>query len=101
MSIALTLQILFVYRDGYLYKGLPPMANHILVAIYIGICAYAFIHFLYEFEEITIYRQGSYTTQDFIVGLLVFLLVMELSRLAHPVLFWINIVMSSTRSGDI
>jgi TRAP transporter 4TM/12TM fusion protein len=93
MSLALTLQILFVYRDGYLYKGLPPMANHILVAIYIGICAYAFIHFLYEFEEITIYRQGSYTTQDFIVGLLVFLLVMELTRLAHPVLFWVNIVM--------
>ena len=66
MSLALTLQILFVYRDGYLYKWLPPMANHILVAIYIGICTYAFIHFLYEFEEITIYRQGSWTTQDFI-----------------------------------
>src|SRR5262249_8268913 len=40
-----------------------------------------------------IWRQGSYTTQDFIVGLLVFLLVMELSRLAHPVLFWINLVL--------
>jgi TRAP transporter 4TM/12TM fusion protein len=93
MSLALTLQILFVYRDGYLYKGLPPMANHFLVTVYIGICAYAFIHFLLEFEEITIYRQGSYTTQDFIVGLLVFLLVMEMTRLAHPVLFWVNIVM--------
>ncbi len=93
MSLALTLQILFVYRDGYLYKGLPPMANHILVTVYIGICAYAFIHFFREFEEITIYRQGTYTTQDFIVGLLVFLLVMELTRLAHPVLFWVNIVM--------
>ena len=93
MSLALTLQILFVYRDGYLYKSLPPMANHILVTVYIGICAYAFIHFIYEFEEITIYRQGSWTTQDFIVGLLVFLLVMELTRLAHPVLFWVNIVM--------
>ena len=93
MSLALVLQILFVYRDGYLYKQLPPMANRILVAVYIGICAYAFIHFVLEFEEITIYRQGSYTTQDFIVGLLVFLLVMEMSRLAHPVLFWVNIVM--------
>ncbi|MFN3657076.1 MAG: TRAP transporter permease [Pseudolabrys sp.] len=93
MSIALTLQILFMYRDGYLYKWLPPLANNIIVVVYVGICAYALVHFLREFEEITIYRQGSWTTQDFIVGLLVFLLVMELSRLAHPVLFWVNMVM--------
>ncbi len=54
---------------------------------------YAFYHFWLEFEEIAIYRQGSYTRQDFIVGLLMFLLVMELSRLAHPVLFWTNVVL--------
>ncbi|HZN28322.1 MAG TPA: TRAP transporter fused permease subunit, partial [Xanthobacteraceae bacterium] len=46
-----------------------------------------------EFERIAIYAQGSYTRQDFIVGLLMFLLVMELSRLAHPVLFWTNVVL--------
>lgn len=93
MSIALTLQILFMYRQGYLYKWLPPRVNDVIVFLYIAICAYAFWHFWWEFEEIAIYRQGSYTTQDFIVGLLVFLLVMELSRLAHPVLFWVNIVL--------
>ncbi len=58
-----------------------------------AICCYAFYHFWFEFEEIAIYRQGSYTQQDFIVGLLMFLLVMELSRLAHPALFWTNIVL--------
>ena len=93
MSIALILQILFMYRENYLYKWLPPRVNDIIVVFYLGICAYAFWHFWWEFEEIAIYRQGSYTTQDFIVGLLVFLLVMELSRLAHPVLFWINLVL--------
>ncbi|MBX9775497.1 MAG: TRAP transporter fused permease subunit [Xanthobacteraceae bacterium] len=93
MSIALTLQILFMYQDGDLYKFLPRIANHIVVAIYVGICAYAFIHFYREFEEIAIWRQGSYTTQDYIVGLLMFLLVMELSRLAHPVLFWTNVIL--------
>jgi TRAP transporter 4TM/12TM fusion protein len=93
MSIALTLQILFMYQDGDLYKFLPRAANHIIVAIYIGICAYAFIHFYREFEEIAIWRQGSYTTQDYVVGLLMFLLVMELSRLAHPVLFWTNVIL--------
>ena len=90
LPIALTLQILFMYQKDFLYTRLPAIANHVLVAIYIGICVYAFVYFLYEYEDIAIYRQGSYTTQDFVVGLLMFLLVMELSRLAHPVLFWVN-----------
>jgi TRAP transporter 4TM/12TM fusion protein len=93
MSIALILQILLMYQQGDLYKWLPPVANRILVVVYVAICCYAFYHFWFEFEEIAIYRQGSYTQQDFIVGLLVFLLVMELSRLAHPVLFWTNVVL--------
>ncbi|HXE87417.1 MAG TPA: TRAP transporter large permease subunit, partial [Hyphomicrobiaceae bacterium] len=93
LSIAIILQILFMYQQDYLYRFLPPAANHLIVAIYIGICAYAFIHFYLEFEEIAIWRQGTYTRQDFIVGLLMFLLVMELSRLAHPSLFWINAIL--------
>jgi TRAP-type uncharacterized transport system fused permease subunit len=91
MSIALVLQILFMYREKYLYPFLPPRINDLIIVLYIAICAYAFWHFWWEYEEIAIYRQGSYTTQDYICGLLVFLLVMELSRLAHPVLFWINL----------
>jgi TRAP transporter 4TM/12TM fusion protein len=93
MSIALILQLLFMYQEDYLYKWLPPIANHALVALYAGICVYSFIYFSFEFERIAIYSQGSYTQQDFVVGLLMFLLVMELSRLAHPVLFWTNVVL--------
>jgi TRAP transporter 4TM/12TM fusion protein len=93
MSIALILQLLFMYQQDYLYKRLPPLANHVLVALYAGICVYSFIYFYFEFERIAIYSQGSYTRQDFVVGLLMFLLVMELSRLAHPVLFWTNVVL--------
>jgi TRAP transporter 4TM/12TM fusion protein len=93
MSIALILQIMFMYQEGKLYKHLPLIANHVLVAVYAGICLYSFVYFHYEFERIAIYAQGSFTQQDFIVGLLVFLLVMELSRLAHPVLFWTNVVL--------
>ena len=93
LPIALTLQILFMYQADYLYKWLPPAANHAIVALYIGICVYSFVYFYFEFERIAIYAQGSYTHGDFIVGLLMFLLVMELSRLAHPVLFWTNVVL--------
>src|SRR5215468_7852087 len=93
MSIALILQILFMYQQGYFYSFLPPRANDAIIALYIGVCLYAFVHFAREYEDIAIWRQGSYTTQDYIVGLLMFLLVMELSRLAHPVLFWTNVVL--------
>lgn len=93
LPIALSLQILFMYQENYLYKWLPPIANHALVVAYLGICAYSFVYFYSEFERVAIYSQGSYTQQDFIVGLLMFLLVMELSRLAHPILFWTNVVL--------
>jgi TRAP transporter 4TM/12TM fusion protein len=93
LPIALTLQILFMYQQGYLYRLLPRALNHIVVALYVGICAYAFVYYLYEFERIAIYAQGTFTQQDFVVGLLMFLLVMELSRLAHPVLFWVNVIL--------
>jgi TRAP transporter 4TM/12TM fusion protein len=93
LPVALILQILFMYRDGYFYKWLPPLANRLLVAAYVGICLYSFVYFHFEFERIAIYSQGSFTRQDFVVGLLMFLLVMELSRLAHPVLFWTNVVL--------
>ena len=93
LPIALILQVLFMYQKDFLYKWLPPIANHVLVVFYIGICIYAFGYFYLYYEDIAIWRQGSYTTQDFVVGLLMFLLVMELSRLVHPVLFWVNFVL--------
>jgi TRAP transporter 4TM/12TM fusion protein len=93
IPVALILQVLFLYRKAPLYPRLPAMLNHALVALYVAIAAYAFWYFLGEYERLAIYAQGSYTRHDYLVGLLMFLLVMELSRLAHPVLFWINVVM--------
>ncbi len=93
LPIALVLQLLFMYQKEPLYTRLPAIGNHLLVAFYIGICVYAFVYFLIYYEDISIWRQGSYTTQDFVVGLLMFLLVMEMSRLAHPTLFWVNLIL--------
>lgn len=94
VPIALSIQILNMYRGkDSLYKRLPPMANRLLTVLYLAVCAYAFYHFVMQYEEIAIWRQGSYTKQDFVVGLLIFLLVMELARIAHPTLFWMNLVL--------
>ena len=93
LPIALSLQILFMLQAEPLYKRLPPVANHFLVALYLGVCTYSFIYFYIHFERIAIYAQGTYTQHDFFVGLMMFLVVMELTRLAHPILFWTNVVL--------
>ena len=80
IPVALVLQILFLYRQDYLYKRLPAKVNNALVALYVAIAVYAFGYFLSEYERIAIYSQGTYTQQDFVVGLLMFLL--EIGR-AH------------------
>ncbi len=93
VPIALMLQILRMHDEGYMYKRLPPWLNNLILIVYLGVCVFAFYHFTAQYEEIAIWRQGSYTRTDFIMGLLVFLLVMELSRLVHPELYWVNVVM--------
>jgi TRAP transporter 4TM/12TM fusion protein len=93
VPVALMLQILHMHQNGPMYKRLSRTMNRILVVIYMAVCVYAFYHFHFQYEQISIYRQGSYTTEDFIMGLLVFLLVMELSRMAHSELFWVNVIM--------
>ena len=93
VPMALMLQLLLMHRRAYLYKRLPPVVNNVMILAYMGICVFAFYHFMTEFEDISIWRQGSYTRADFIMGLLVFMLVMEISRLAHTELFWVNVVL--------
>lgn len=93
VPIALMIQILRMHQQGYIYKRLSPKVNGIFVAVYLAICFLAFYHFIGDYDEIAIWRQGSYTRMDFIVGLLIFLLVMELSRNAHAELFWVNVIL--------
>lgn len=93
LSFALVLQILFIIKDGRLYPILPVWCERALVVAYVGICAYAFVYFRINFEDIAIYRQGSYSPSDFVIGLLMFGLVMELSRIAHRELFWLNVIL--------
>jgi TRAP transporter 4TM/12TM fusion protein len=93
VPMAVMLQVLHMYQKDYLYKRLPPLANHVIIVVYMGICLFAFYHFVTEYDEIAIWRQGSYTRTDFVMGLLIFLLVMEISRIAHTELFWVNLIM--------
>ncbi len=93
VPLALVIQMLVMLQGELLYPRLPALANYALVLLYAAICFYAIAYFYVEYENIAIWRQGRYTTHDFAVGLAVFLVVMELSRKAHPILFWVNLVL--------
>lgn len=93
VPVALMVRILHLHKNGFIYKKLPAWANNVVAVVYLAVCCYAFYHFHTEYEQISIYRQGSYTHEDFIMGLLMFLLVMELSRVAHRELFWMNLIL--------
>jgi len=45
VPIALMLQILHMHKNGFIYKRLPAMANHVIVIIYLAVCVYAFYYF--------------------------------------------------------
>jgi TRAP transporter 4TM/12TM fusion protein len=93
VPLAVAIQLLIVLQDRYPYPRLPPVLNHLLVLGYVAICFYTIYYLNSEFENVAIWRQGSYNLHDFIVGLLIFLLVMEVSRLFHPILFWVNVAL--------
>ncbi|MEX0731263.1 MAG: TRAP transporter fused permease subunit [Aquisalimonadaceae bacterium] len=93
VPLAFIIQILVYYQNDFLYPRLPALVNHLCVALYIGVCLYAIGYMNTNYEEIAIWRQGTYTQHDMIVGVLIFLLVMEMSRIIHPILFWVNVVL--------
>jgi TRAP-type uncharacterized transport system fused permease subunit len=48
----------------------------LLVLAYVGVCFYAIYYFYLHYEQIAIWRQGRYTTHDFVVGVMVAYLVL-------------------------
>lgn len=93
IPLVLIIQILTIYQHRSFYPRLPTMVNHGAVLVFIGISLYALFYLTTNYEDIAIWRQAAYNTHDVIVGTLVFLLVMELARQIHPVLFWVNVVL--------
>jgi TRAP transporter 4TM/12TM fusion protein len=91
VPLAIIIQLLIVLQERFPYPRAPAMVNYLLVLVYAGICLYAIGYLNHEYDNVSIWRQGSYNTHDFIVGLLIFAVVMEVSRLFHPILFWVNV----------
>jgi TRAP transporter 4TM/12TM fusion protein len=88
--------ILFVIgglRDNDLYPGLPPAANYVIAAIYIGLAAFVGYYMHTEYYALGTERAGDWNSTDLLVGTVMTVLVLEYSRKRHMPLFVINLLL--------
>lgn len=91
IPITTILFFLGTIQKGRLYKGLGDTWNRIIIAVYIAIGFGVLLYLEFEHEKLFLYRAGAYTKTDILVGVLIFLLVLEIARNTQPILFWVNI----------
>ncbi len=91
LPVAVVLWALRAYDEGGPYARLGTTANRIVTGAYILAAAVVFAYFSFEYENIFIMRAGSYSAADLMVGGLIFVIIMEISRKLHPVLFGVNL----------
>lgn len=93
VPVALILYILKAYKDNELYPRLGTVANRIIATIYVIAALIPLVYLEFEFQNLFMYRSGAYNDMDIFVGTVLFLLVMEISRKAHTVLFAVNLIL--------
>ncbi|OOG23610.1 C4-dicarboxylate ABC transporter permease [Thioalkalivibrio denitrificans] len=93
VPLTICIVILNDLRRGELYPKLGHVAPFIIALVYCGICLYAIHYLVREFDEIRIYRLGTWNMHDLVVGGLVAALVMEYTRRRYFVLFVLNILL--------
>lgn len=80
-------------RKNELYPRLPPVANYLIAAVYVGVSIAVAVYMHVEYDDIGTVRAGTWNTTDLAMGALMTLLVMEYARKRHMALFILNIVL--------
>lgn len=93
LPVCIILFALYTIQKGKIYPKLGDKLNKVIALIYIAVAAVVLIYWEFHFEAITIYRAGSYTSWDILMGALMFIMVMEISRKIHTLLFWVNVAL--------
>jgi TRAP transporter 4TM/12TM fusion protein len=92
VPISIIIALLDYYeRNDSLYKRLGKSTNLIILTIYIILSLIVSIYITFEFESLYLYRAGSFTTLDLIIGTALFIMFMEISRKFQFVLFVFNV----------
>ncbi|MPZ27605.1 MAG: TRAP transporter fused permease subunit [Micromonosporaceae bacterium] len=93
LPVTVILWALRAYEQGGPYPRLGVAVNRVVTGGYILAALAVFGYFFREFENLFLLRMGSYNTADLVMGTLILLIIMEISRKLHPVLFGVNVVL--------
>jgi TRAP transporter 4TM/12TM fusion protein len=80
-------------RRNEFYPRLPPIANYLIAAVYVGVSIVVAVYIHVEYFEIGTVRAGIYSTTDLAVGGAMVVLIMEYTRKRYMPLFILNILL--------
>ena len=80
-------------RQDEFYPRLPPVVRHVIAATYIVASISVAVYMHVEYEEIGTVRAGIWNATDLTMGAMMAILIMEYTRIRHPALFVLNVLL--------
>ena len=93
VPVTFILYTLEALRKDEFYPRLPPVLQHVLAAVYIAVSIAVAVYMHVEYEEIGTVRAGIWSATDLTMGALMAVLIMEYTRVRHPALFVLNVLL--------
>jgi len=93
VPVTFILYTLEAVRQDEFYPRLPPAARYVIAALSIAISIAVAVYMHVEYEEIGTVRAGIWSATDLTMGALMALLIMEYTRVRHPALFVLNVLL--------
>ncbi len=83
VPVTYVLFVLSCLRENDLYPSLPPAANFVIAAVYIGLALAVALYMHTEYYALGTERAGDWNSTDLLVGTVMTALVLEYSRKRH------------------
>ena len=93
VPVTFILYTLEALRKYEFYPRLPPGVRHVIAAVYILASIVVAVYMHVEYEEIGTVRAGIWNSTDLAMGAVMAILIMEYTRVRHPALFILNILL--------
>ena len=93
VPVTFILYTLEAVRQNEFYPRLPPSTRHVMATVCIAISIAVAVYMHVEYEEIGTVRAGIWNAADLTMGALMALLIMEYTRVRHPALFILNVLL--------
>ena len=93
VPVTFVLYALESLRSNEFYPRLPPVVRYAIAAGYIAVSIAVAVYMHIEYEAIGTARAGIWNATDLTMGGLMAILIMEYTRIRHPALFVLNVLL--------